>query len=121
MATNVASSGATVPAPVTAAGQRASMRFLEFFAVNIRNPDTRRVDCGEFLASPIPAYATVPEGAVPHDRARHGQAHPHRAAAMIRRRAGVNAIATKLGNHSFRGTGITAHLKNGGMIERPRR
>ena len=76
---------------------------------------------GEFLASPIPAYATVPEGAVPHDRARHGQAHPHRAAAMIRRRAGVNAIATKLGNHSFRGTGITAHLKNGGMIERPRR
>jgi hypothetical protein len=31
-----------VPAIVTAAGERASMRFLEFFAANIRNPHTRR-------------------------------------------------------------------------------
>ena len=31
-----------VPALVTAAGERASMRFLEFFAANIRNPHTRR-------------------------------------------------------------------------------
>src|SRR5271169_2817484 len=30
------------PALVTAAGERASMRFLEFFAANIRNPHTRR-------------------------------------------------------------------------------
>ena len=31
-----------VPAVVAAAGERASMRFLEFFAANIRNPHTRR-------------------------------------------------------------------------------
>ena len=37
---------------------------------------------------------------------------------MIRRRAAAAGIATKLGNHSFRATGITAYLKNGGMLEK---
>ena len=32
----------TLPAIITAAGERASMRFLEFFAANIRNQHTRR-------------------------------------------------------------------------------
>ena len=32
----------TLPTLVAAAGERASMRFLEFFAANIRNPHTRR-------------------------------------------------------------------------------
>lgn len=36
------SASSTLPALVTAAGERASMRFLEFFAANIRNPHTRR-------------------------------------------------------------------------------
>ena len=31
-----------LPTLVAAAGERASMRFLEFFAANIRNPHTRR-------------------------------------------------------------------------------
>ena len=31
-----------LPSLVAAAGERASMRFLEFFAANIRNPHTRR-------------------------------------------------------------------------------
>ena len=31
-----------VPAPIAAAGERASLRFLEVFAANIRNPHTRR-------------------------------------------------------------------------------
>jgi integrase/recombinase XerC len=31
-----------VPALVAAAGERARVRFLEFFAANIRNPHTRR-------------------------------------------------------------------------------
>jgi integrase len=38
--------------------------------------------------------------------------------AMIRRRAAVAGIAAKLGNHSFRATGITAYLKNGGTREK---
>jgi site-specific recombinase XerD len=45
--------GATVPALVASAGERAGICFLEFFASNIRNPNTRRAYAhavGEFLA-----------------------------------------------------------------------
>lgn len=42
------------------------------------------------------------------------QANAH---AMIRRRAAAVGIATLVGNHSFRATGITAYLKNGGTLE----
>ena len=38
--------------------------------------------------------------------------------AMIRRRADAADIATKIGNHTFRATGITAYLKNGGTLEK---
>jgi site-specific recombinase XerC len=38
--------------------------------------------------------------------------------AMRRRRALAAGIATKIGNHSFRATGITAYLKNGGTLEK---
>lgn len=37
---------------------------------------------------------------------------------MVRRRAANAGIATAIGNHSFRATGITAYLKNGGTLER---
>jgi integrase len=36
---------------------------------------------------------------------------------MIRRRAKTTGIQTKIGNHTFRATGITAYLKNGGKLE----
>jgi len=36
---------------------------------------------------------------------------------MIRRRAAVAGIMTPIGNHSFRATGITAYLENGGALE----
>jgi site-specific recombinase XerD len=36
---------------------------------------------------------------------------------MIQRRAKAAGIATKIGNHTFRATGITAYLKNGGTLE----
>jgi integrase/recombinase XerC len=38
--------------------------------------------------------------------------------AMIRRRATAADIGTKIGNHTFRATGITAYLKNGGTLEK---
>jgi integrase/recombinase XerC len=38
--------------------------------------------------------------------------------AMIHRRAVAAGIATKIGNHTFRATGITAYLKNGGTLEK---
>jgi len=37
--------------------------------------------------------------------------------AMIQRRAIAAGIGTKIGNHTFRATGITAYLKNGGTLE----
>ncbi len=37
---------------------------------------------------------------------------------MVRRRAVAANIETAIGNHSFRATGITAYLKNGGTLER---
>jgi hypothetical protein len=36
---------------------------------------------------------------------------------MIRRRAAVAGIETKIGNHTFRATGVTAYLRNGGTLE----
>jgi site-specific recombinase XerD len=38
--------------------------------------------------------------------------------AMVQRRAAAAGIAAKIGNHSFRATGITAYLKNGGTLEK---
>jgi len=37
--------------------------------------------------------------------------------AMVRRRALAAGIGTKIGNHTFRATGITAYLSNGGTLE----
>jgi DNA-binding response OmpR family regulator len=37
---------------------------------------------------------------------------------MIERRNEAFGIETKIGNHSFRATGITAYLKNGGTLEK---
>ena len=55
-----------LPALVAAAGERASMRFLEFFAASIRNPHTRRAygrAAEEFLAwcasAGVPSIAAV--------------------------------------------------------------
>lgn len=46
------------------------------------------------------------------------QADVHR---MIRRRAKAAGIQTKIGCHTFRATGITAYLKNGGKLETAQR
>lgn len=58
---------AGIPALITAAGERAGLRFLEFFAANIRNPNTRRAygrAVAEFLAwcadaAGVPSIAAV--------------------------------------------------------------
>jgi hypothetical protein len=36
---------------------------------------------------------------------------------MVRRRANAAGIATRIGNHSFRATGITTYLMNGATLE----
>jgi site-specific recombinase XerD len=62
-----------------------------------------------------PLFRTIGRGTGQLTRSVLPQANAY---AMIRRRAAAAGIATKLGNHSFRATGITAYLKNGGTLEK---
>ena len=62
-----------------------------------------------------PLFRTIGRGTGELTRTSLPQANAH---AMIRRRAAAAGIETRIGNHSFRATGITAYLKNGGTIER---
>jgi integrase len=39
---------------------------------------------------------------------------------MVRQRAKAAGITTEVCNHTFRGTGITAYLENGGTLEKAR-
>ena len=68
-------------------------------------------------------FSTSPRGktgrAHRDDRSRQtpadmAQAH---AGGMIRRRAAGAGIMAPIGNHTFRATGITAYLGNGGVLE----
>jgi len=62
-----------------------------------------------------PLFRTIGRGTGKLTRTVLPQANAY---AMIRRRATAARIETKLGNHSFRATGITAYLKNGGTLEK---
>ncbi len=61
-----------------------------------------------------PLFRTIGRGTAKLTRTPLPQANAY---AMIGRRAGAAGIETKVGNHSFRATGITAYLKNGGTLE----
>jgi integrase len=61
-----------------------------------------------------PLFRTIGRGTGELTRTTLPQANAH---AMIRRRAAAAGIRTRIGNHSFRATGITAYLKNGGTLE----
>jgi site-specific recombinase XerD len=61
-----------------------------------------------------PLFRTIGRGTGRLTRTPLPQANAY---AMIGRRAASAGIATKVGNHSFRATGITAYLKNGGTLE----
>ncbi len=61
-----------------------------------------------------PLFRTVGRGTARLPRPPLPQANAY---AMIRRRAAAAGIGTRIGNHSFRATGITAYLKNGGTLE----
>jgi site-specific recombinase XerD len=62
-----------------------------------------------------PLFRTIGRGTATLTRTALPQANAY---AMIGRRAGTAGIKTRLGNHSFRATGITAYLKNGGTLEK---
>ena len=61
-----------------------------------------------------PLFRTLRRGTGRLSQSALPQANAH---AMVRRRALAAGIKTAIGNHSFRATGITAYLKNGGTLE----
>jgi site-specific recombinase XerC len=61
-----------------------------------------------------PLFRTIARGTRRLSAAPLPQANAY---AMVRRRGVAAAIATKIGNHTFRATGIAAYLKNGGTLE----
>ncbi|MGN4191792.1 tyrosine-type recombinase/integrase [Burkholderia gladioli] len=62
-----------------------------------------------------PLFRTIARGTGRLSTRRLPQANAH---AMVRRRAEASGIDTVIGNHTFRATGITAYLKNGGTLEK---
>jgi site-specific recombinase XerD len=71
--------------------------------------------CGLSSDSKGPLFRTIGRGTDELTTTRLPQANAY---AMIRRRALAAGIETKIGNHTFRATGITAYLKNGGTLEK---
>lgn len=71
--------------------------------------------CGLASDPKGPLFRTIGRGTDALTRTPLPQANAY---AMIRRRAEAAGIATKIGNHTFRATGITAYLKNGGTLEK---
>lgn len=61
-----------------------------------------------------PLFRSVGRGTGRLRRAPLAQSNAH---AMVRRRAAAAGIATPIGCHTFRATGITAYLRNGGTLE----
>jgi site-specific recombinase XerD len=83
---------------------------------NLKEYLTAYLDGAELRGDPKgPLFRTIGRGTGQLTRTVLPQANAY---AMIGRRAAAAGIATKLGNHSFRATGITAYLKNGGTLEK---
>jgi integrase len=72
------------------------------------------------LEPKAPLFPTVAAGKGRGQQRLTRRHHPREAQAMVRKRAKGAGIATVIGNHTFRGTGITAYLKNGGTLEKAR-
>ncbi len=62
-----------------------------------------------------PLFRTIRRGTAELSRTSLPSANAY---AMVQRRAAAAGIATRIGNHTFRATGITAYLKNGGTLEK---
>jgi integrase len=62
-----------------------------------------------------PLFGTIGRGTGQLTRTPLPQANAY---AMIRRRAAAAGIQTKIGDHCFRPTGITAYLKNGDTLDK---
>ena len=70
--------------------------------------------CGLAADPRAPLFRTIGRGTGELTISRLQQANAY---AMVQRRARAAGIATRIGNHTFRATGITAYLQNGGALE----
>lgn len=91
----VAIASVHLPALLTRADDRARFRFLEFFAAQIRNANTRRAYVGA-------------AGALTREHMDQKDAYRR-----VRKHGLAAAIDAVVGNHSLRGTGIVALQLNG--------
>jgi integrase len=83
---------------------------------NLEDYLTAYLDGADLRGDPKgPLFRTIGRGTDNLSRTVLPQANAY---AMIRRRAAAAGIATRLGIHSFRATGITTYLKNGGTLEK---
>jgi integrase/recombinase XerC len=91
-------------------------RSARAFLVYLEEYLTGYLDGAQLRGNPKgPLFRTIGRGTGKLTRTVLPQANAY---AMIGRRAAAAGIGTKLGNHSFRATGITAYLKNGGTLEK---
>ena len=117
-------SRATTPA-LFSRGERAERRFWEFFTAHIRNPNTRlaylaavrrfatAAGIGEDRRGPLFRSCEPGRRDALQDRAMSRLS----ALKMIKRRARLAGLPAEICAHSFRGTGITEYLRNGGDLE----
>lgn len=70
--------------------------------------------CGLAADPKGPLFRTIARGRGELTRTPLPQSNAYQ---MIGRRAAAAGVETKIGNHSFRATGITTYLKNGGTLE----
>ena len=80
------------------------------------------LDGSGLIAEPkVPLFPTIAAGTGRGEQRLTRRAiTPREAHAMVRKRAKRAGVTTTIGNHTFRGTGITAYLKNGGTLEKAR-
>jgi integrase len=80
------------------------------------------LDGSSLAAEPkVPLFPTIAAGTGRGEQRLTRRAiTPREAHAMVRKRAKRAGVTTTIGNHTFRGTGITAYLKNGGTPEKAR-
>ena len=106
------------------------MRFLELFAAGIRNPHTHRAysqgaAAEEYLHAYLDGAGIAGDSKEPLFRTISGKTkqlitttRPQASVyAMIQRCTAALGLGMKIGNHTFRTTGITTYLKNGGALK----
>src|SRR5258708_10307199 len=120
-----------VPAIVAEVGPEATKKFLEFFTVPIRNKNTRLAyyhAVGQFLAwcgrAAFRAWkissrsrSQLTSSSTRAPRRRSNSIWPIDAARMLKRRLAQAGITGSYSPHSFRASGLTRFLEEGGTLE----